>query len=103
MLNEIRISVAETKSGSTSLVQEIRIYFFVIHKNYQMSGKIKLFNAHSFRPFFIHSGHFYSTPSNHLPLRGATDYSTDTASEFHAEAHRQLQVKDLPKGQLRDG
>jgi len=26
-----------------------------------------------------------------------TDYSTDTVSEFHAEAHRQLQVKDLPK------
>ena len=25
------------------------------------------------------------------------DYSTDTVSEFHAEAHRQLQVKDLPK------
>ena len=30
-------------------------------------------------------------------LRGAPDYSTDTVSEFHAEAHRQLQVKDLPK------
>src|SRR6218665_2174081 len=28
---------------------------------------------------------------------GAPDYSTDTALEFHAEAHRQLQVKDLPK------
>ena len=46
---------------------------------------------------FIHSGHFYSTPSRSLPLRGAPDYSTDTVSEFHAEAHRQLQVKDLPK------
>jgi len=32
-----------------------------------------------------------------LPLRGAPDYSTDTVSEFHAEAHRKLQVKDLPK------
>ena len=46
---------------------------------------------------FIHSGHFYSAPSSPLLLRGAPDYSTDTASEFHAEANRQLQVKDLPK------
>src|SRR6218665_643382 len=46
---------------------------------------------------FIHSGHFYSVPSSTLLLRGAPDYSTDTVSEFHAEAHRQLQVKDLPK------
>src|SRR6218665_480355 len=46
---------------------------------------------------FIHCGHFYSAPSSPLPLRGAPDYSTDTVSEFHAEAHRQLQVKDLPK------
>src|SRR6218665_910543 len=49
--------------------------------------------------FFIsfHSGQFYSAPSSPLLLRGAPDYSTDTVSEFHAEAHRQLQVKDLPK------
>ena len=46
---------------------------------------------------FIHSGHFYRAPSSPLLLRGAPDYSTDTVSEFHAEAHRQLQVKDLPK------
>src|SRR6218665_1770406 len=46
---------------------------------------------------FIHSGYFYSAPSSPLLLRGAPDYSTDTVSEFHAEAHRQLQVKDLPK------
>jgi len=46
---------------------------------------------------FIHSGHFYSAPSSPLLLRGAPDYSTDTVSEFHAEAHRQLQVKDLSK------
>src|SRR6218665_1083500 len=51
----------------------------------------------SFIHSFIHSGHFYSAPSSPLLLRGAPDYSTDTASEFHAEAHRQLQVKDLPK------
>src|SRR6218665_579251 len=50
----------------------------------------------SFIHSFIHSGHFYSAPSSPLPLRGAPDYSTDTVSEFHAEAHRQLQVKDLP-------
>ena len=46
---------------------------------------------------FIHSGHFYSAPWSPLLLRGAPDYSTDTVLEFHAEAHRQLQVKDLPK------
>ena len=46
---------------------------------------------------FIHSGHFYSASSSPLLLRGAPDYSTDTVSEFHAEVHRQLQVKDLPK------
>src|SRR6218665_2714604 len=46
---------------------------------------------------FIHSGHFYSAPSSPLLLRGAPDYSTDTILEFHAKAHRQLQVKDLPK------
>src|SRR6218665_528063 len=46
----------------------------------------------------IHSfGHFYGAPSNPLLLRGTPDYSTDTVSEFPAEAHRQLQVKDLPK------
>src|SRR6218665_2990349 len=48
-------------------------------------------------PVFIHSGHFYSAPSSPLLLRGAPDYSTDTVSEFHAKAHRQLQVKDLSK------
>ena len=39
---------------------------------------------------FIHSDHFYSASSSPLLLRGAPDYSTDTVSEFHAEAHRQL-------------
>ena len=39
----------------------------------------------------IHSfSHFYSAPSSPLLLRGAPDYNTDTVSEFHAEAHRQL-------------
>src|SRR6218665_2283118 len=46
---------------------------------------------------FIHFGHFYSAPSSPLLLRGASDYSTDTVSEFHAEVHMQLQAKDLPK------
>ena len=39
---------------------------------------------------FINSGHFYSASSNPLLIRGAPDYSTDTVSEFYAEAHRQL-------------
>ena len=47
-------------------------------------------------PSFIHSGHFYSAPSSPLLLRGAPDYSTDIVSDLHAEAHRQMQVKDLP-------
>src|SRR5688572_11911747 len=38
----------------------------------------------------------YSAPSRFL-LRGAPDYSPDTESEFHAEAHEQLRVKDLPR------
>src|SRR5688572_11361243 len=38
----------------------------------------------------------YSAPSRFL-LRGASDYSADTESEFHAEAHEQLRVKDLPR------
>ena len=49
------------------------------------------------KTLFIHSGHLYSAPSSPLLHSGAPDYSTDTVSEFHAEAHRQLQVKDLPK------
>src|SRR6218665_3681358 len=56
-----------------------------------------IFQRGKFDPLFIHSGHFYSAPSSSLLLRGAPDYSTDTVSEFHAEVHMQLQVKDLPK------
>src|SRR6218665_1415985 len=59
-------------------------------------GVLPYTRVHSFIQF-IQSGHFYSAPSTPLPLRGAPDYSTDTVSEFHAEAHRQLKVKDLPK------
>ena len=60
------------------------------------SFQVSSFDAYSFIHSFIHSGHFYSAPSSPLPLRGAPDYSTDSVSEFHAEAHRQLQVKDVP-------
>ena len=55
--------------------------------------------SNSFIHSIIYSGHFYSASSSPLLLRGAPDYSTDTISEFHAEAHRQLQVKDLSKDQ----
>src|SRR6218665_2404340 len=58
---------------------------------------VQLKSFHSFIHSFIHSGHFYSAPSSSLLLSGAPDYIKDTVSEFHAEAHRQLQVKDLPK------
>src|SRR2546428_841003 len=50
--------------------------------------------AHSYS--FIHFRYLYSAPSRFL-LRGAPDYSADTESEFHAEAHEQLRVKDLPR------
>src|SRR6218665_164078 len=60
-------------------------------------------NAHILIHSFIHFGHFYSAPSSPSSLSGAPDYSTDTVSEFHAEAHRQLQVKDLPKVAARAG
>jgi len=47
-IRENRISVLETKSGSTPPTNEIQIYLFPIssrklHKNYQISGKI---NSH---------------------------------------------------------
>src|SRR5688572_6630635 len=45
---------------------------------------------------FIHFRYLYSAPSRFL-LRGAPDYCADTKSEFHAEAHEQLRVKDLPR------
>src|ERR1043165_1589174 len=38
----------------------------------------------------------YSAFSRFL-LRGAPDYCEDAESEFHAEAHEQLRVKDLPR------
>src|ERR1043165_2065345 len=39
---------------------------------------------------------FYSAPSR-FPLRGTSDNSADTKSEFHAQEHEQLRVKDLPR------
>src|SRR6218665_2587896 len=69
-----------------------------------MQKQCRVFGILRYIHSFIHSGHFYSAPSSPLPLRGAPDHSTDTVSEFHAEAHRQLQVKDLPIARsLRDG
>src|SRR5688572_27182063 len=38
----------------------------------------------------------YSAPTRFL-FRGAPDYCADAESEFHAEAHEQLRVKDLPR------
>src|SRR6218665_3094817 len=37
--------------------------------------------------FVVYSGHFFSASSSPLLLRAAPNYSTDTVSEFHAEAH----------------
>src|SRR5688572_21597463 len=47
-------------------------------------------------PMYVCMSTCYSAPSRFL-LRGAPDYSADTESEFHAEAHEQLRVKDLPR------
>ena len=49
-----------------------------------------------YRCMYVCMSTCYSAPSRFL-LRGAPDYSADTESEFHAEAHEQLRVKDLPR------
>src|SRR6218665_3535588 len=46
---------------------------------------------------FIHCRHFYCASSSPLLLRGVPDYSTDTVSEFHAEATGNLS-KGLAQG-----
>src|SRR6218665_2316616 len=81
----------------------MKLYSYLITLHYIFSylrvenSIFNKFKEFKFIHSFIHSGHFYSAHSSPLLLRGAPDYSTDTVSEFHAEAHRQLQVKDLPK------
>ena len=74
-------------------------YNYLMSMWYEFDGNVMWFKCTAnVNVKFIHSGHFYSASSSPLLLRGATDYSTDTTvSEFHAKAHRQLQVKDLPK------
>src|SRR6218665_2016031 len=91
-------------AGSESDLQRMMDRLNMVSVNYNMkinTKKTKVLRvskgSESDNHSFIHSGHFYSAPSSPLLLRGAPDYSTDTVSEFHAEAHRQLQVKDLPK------
>src|SRR6218665_3978241 len=79
---------------SESDLQRMMDRLNMVSVNYNMIINTKMTNVfHS----FIHSGHFYSAPSSPLPIRGAPDYSADTVLEFHAEAHRQLQVKDLAR------
>ena len=53
---------------------------------------------HSFIHLFIHSGHFLSASSSPLLLKGALDYSTDTVSEFHAEAPQAIASEGLAQG-----
>ena len=74
----------------------LRILLVLLRQlSYTMSTLTMLYQWHALS--FIHSGHFYSTPSSPLLLRGTPDYSTDTVSEFHTKAQRQLQAKNLPK------
>ena len=70
---------------------------FKLHWECKRKECFDVIKAYNCKNSFIHSGHFYSAPSSPLLLRGAPEYSTDTVSDFHAEAHMQLQVKDLPK------
>ena len=62
---------------------------FTCFQNQSLRGLRTEF-IHSFLSFIHSFGHFYSAASSPLLLRGAPDYSTNTVSEFHAEAHRQL-------------
>src|SRR6218665_1762136 len=82
---------------TTQCYLKITLHVTTLTRAITLSGDILILNCGSFIRSFIRSGHFYSAPSSPLLLRGAPDYSTDTVSEFHAEAHRQLQVKDLPR------
>ena len=91
------------RSGSFTWWALLSCYFLlVVHMlisvTIRIPSKAKQSLSHLFNSFwkfhfihsFIHSSHFYSASSSPLLLRGAPYYSTDTASEFHAEAHRQL-------------
>src|SRR6218665_3908156 len=71
-------------------VQNLKILTSLLTRGSKTKQETAKVSIHSF-------GHFYSAPSSPLLLRGAPDYSTDTVSEFHTEAHRQLWVKNLPK------
>src|SRR6218665_953403 len=77
------LSLTLTDSHYYQLDHKTRVYFAIA----------LLINGEGYS--FIHSGHFCSAPSSPLLLGGAPDYSTDTVSELHVEAHRQLQVIGL--------
>src|SRR5688572_19917525 len=57
---------------------------------------VSIENSSCMHCMYISMSIFYSAPSRFL-LSGAPAYSADTESEFHAEAHEQLRVKDLPR------
>src|SRR6218665_3021059 len=92
-----RIQPAEVLSSVTLSILCKSV--FQLHKIIPIVFQLQNTNYFS----LIHSGHFYSASSSPLLLRGAPDYSTNTISEFHAKAHGQLQVKDLPKVPLCGG
>src|SRR6218665_306722 len=47
---------------------------------------------------FIYSSYFYIASSSQLILRGALDTAPILCCSFTPKRHRQLRVKDLPKG-----
>src|SRR5688572_28951022 len=63
---------------------------------YHLPHPLNITQCSPFIHSLIHFRYLYSASSRFL-LRGAPDYSADTESEFHAEAHEQLRVKDLPR------
>src|SRR6218665_3798604 len=85
--NNISNSVRFAKGAIIKITRHTQTHaMYIVHANTNSCTpyKYRLIPVISIAP--------HSSP---LPLRGAPDYSTDTVSEFHAEAHRQLQVKDL--------
>ena len=56
------------------------------------------YNTYALGQSFIHSGCFFSASSSPLLLRGTLDTARILCLSFTPKRHRQLRVKDLPKG-----
>src|SRR6218665_213231 len=82
------------------------VYFHLVilspcHASSLHTSKFALSASSSVSSSFIHSGYFYIASSNPLLLRGArpeSRHSTDTVSEFHADAPQTVASKGLVQG-----